>query len=392
MLSLPMNHIRLVYSGLTIMVLSILISALNFFVFSIAHRFNIGRLLKSFIKVLIIAVLAYVAWGMLSDDNVWEGLLTTLNGPLLGSIPIIGWAKTLIMAPFMSSISPLPLFSVLLASTLAIVALSIYYAIDFYEESVTVAEWAQAVIKGDISSLQSSSEKPQKKYKEIDLDWNLKGAWAFTWRQAIGNKRSQKFIILGWDQLLLLIVGIIVGYFSEGFSSIAGFALIYIIMYVMLVQVLPVGLQYELHKQYIYLLPDRPWQKILAVNALLSLRAGMRAMALVLPIWVLSNLTFSEALSIFLFIMSTDILVLFGMSVVNVIFPTFDSGNVLSVYLRFAIFVLSMAPAILIALLIGIPTKSFLWGYFGFAIGNFLTVFLQLLTADKIFWRMEMPS
>jgi len=37
----------------------------------------------------------------------------------------------------------------------------IYYAVDFYEESVTVAEWAQAVIKGDISSIQSSSEKPQ---------------------------------------------------------------------------------------------------------------------------------------------------------------------------------------------------------------------------------------
>lgn len=118
----------------------------------------------------------------------------------------------------------------------------------------------------------------------------------------------------------------------------------------------------------------------------------MRAMALVLPIWILSNLTFSEALSVFLFIMSTDILVLFGMSVVNVIFPTFDSGNVLTVYLRFAIFVLSMAPAILIAMLIGIPTKSFLWGYFGFAIGTVLTVFLQLLIADKIFWRMEMPS
>jgi len=392
MLNLPMNHIRLVYSGLTIMVLSILVSSLNFFVFSIAHRFNIGRLIKRFIKVLIIAVLVYVAWSMLSDDNVWEGLLTTLNGPLLGSIPIIGWAKTLIMAPFMGSISLLPLFSVLFASTLAIVGLSIYYAVDFYEESVTVAEWAQAVSKGDMSSLQSSSEKTQKKSKEIDLDWSLKGPWAFTWKQAIGNKRSQKFIILGWDQLLLLILGAIVGYFSVGFPSITVFALIYVVMYVMLVQVLPVGLQYELHKQYIYLLPGRPWQKISAVNTLLSLRAGMRAMALVLPIWLLSGLTFTEALSVFLFIMSADVLVLFGMSVVNVIFPTFDSRNVLTVYLRFAVFALSMAPAILIALLIGILTKSFLWGYFGFALGAVLTVFLQLLITDKIFWRMEMPS
>jgi len=59
--------------------------------------------------------------------------------------------------------------------------------------------------------------------------------------------------------------------------------------------------------------------------------------------------------------MSADVLVLFGMSVVNVIFPTFDSRNVLTVYLRFAVFALSMAPAILIALFIGIPTQSFLW-------------------------------
>jgi len=95
---------------------------------------------------------------------------------------------------------------------------------------------------------------------------------------------------------------------------------------------------------------------------------------------------------VLLFIMSADVLVLFGMSVVNVIFPTFDSRNVLTVYLRFAVFALSMAPAILIALLIGILTKSFLWGYFGFALGAVLTVFLQLLITDKIFWRMEMPS
>jgi len=83
------------------------------------------------------------------------------------------------------------------------------------------------------------------------------------------------------------------------------------------------------------------------------------AMALVLPIWILSGLTFSEALAVFLFIMSADVLVLFGMSVVNVIFPTFDSRNVLTVYLRFAVFALSMAPAILIALFIGIPTQAF---------------------------------
>jgi uncharacterized membrane protein len=51
-----------------------------------------------------------------------------------------------------------------------------------------------------------------------------------------------------------------------------------------------------------------------------------------------------------------------------------------------------MAPAILVSLLIGFLSHSFLWGYFGFALGAVLTVFLQLLIADKIFWRMEMPS
>ena len=390
--SLPMNFTGLIYSALTVMVISVLLSALSFFVFSVAHRFGIGRQLKAFIKVFIVAVLAYIVWGTLKVDNIWEGLLTTLNGPVLASIPVVGWAKTLIMAPFIGGISSLPLFFVLLISTFVVIALSIYYAVDFYEESVTVAAWAQAVSKGDTLSLQSSSEKPHKKSEEIDLDWNLKGPWAFTWKQAMGNKRSQRFIILGWDQLLLLIVGIIVGHFSTGFASIASFALIYVFMYIMVVQVLPVGLQYELHKQYIYLLPGKPWQKILAINVLLSLKAIMRALTLVLPIWILSNLTFVETLGIFLFIMSVDILVLFGMSVVNVISPMLDSRNVLTVYLRFAIFALSMAPAILVALLIGFSSRSLLLGYFGFAFGALLTLFLQLFAADRIFWRMEMPN
>jgi len=112
---------------------------------------------------------------------------------------------------------------------------------------------------------------------------------------------------------------------------------------------------------------------------------------LVLPIWILSGLTFSEALAVFLFIMSADVLVLFGMSVVNVIFPTFDSRNVLRL---FALCCLCSVHGSCYShcLFIGIPTQSFLWGYFGFAVGAVLTVFLQLLITDKIFWRMEMPS
>jgi len=60
------------------------------------------------------------------------------------------------------------------------------------------------------------------------------------------------------DQLLLLILGAIVGYFSEGFSSITVFALIYVVMYAMLVQVLPVGFSMSyINSTFIYYQADR---------------------------------------------------------------------------------------------------------------------------------------
>ncbi|WP_018963735.1 putative ABC exporter domain-containing protein [Coprothermobacter platensis] len=393
MLRLPIMYERLVYSVLTVMLVSVLVSAMNFFVFSVSHRFGIGKTIKTLIKLFTFVIVLYIFWHMFKAQSLWAGLILSVNSKLLASIPLIGWAKTLIVSPILYEVSPLPLFLLLLCSTCLVVGLSIYFAVDFYEESAELAQWSQAIRKGDIGSIPNENGKKKSKARELDLNWNLKGAWAFTWRQAIANKRSSRFIILGWDQLAPLLFGIIGGVFmSHDFESAAVIVLIYMFSYVSMMANLPVGLQYELHKQYIFLLPGKPRQKILAVNLLLSLKAVVRSIALTLPLWIISDLSFLQGLSIFLFVLSVDVLSLFGMTIVNVLSPSYDSKNVLTTYLRLLIFVISILPALLVAILLSILTRDFLFAYLGFAVGAVITLFLQLILADKIFWRMEMPK
>lgn len=395
LIGLHMDASKLVYSSVTIIVISILGSALNFFIYSISHRFGMGKIIKLSIRLITVGLLAYTAWGTFTADNILEGLLTTVNGSVFASIPIIGWAKTLIMAPFIAAVSsPLPLLLGLIAVMVAIVALSIYFAVDYYEEAIGVTEWVKAVSEGNMQAVQAAADDgktKRKKVRQVDIEWRAKGPWTFVWKQAVANKRASKFIILGWDHVFMLTIGIVLGIVSSGnFDDVAGFAIAYAVMYAMMIGIMPVGLQYELRKQYIYMLPGKPVYKILAVNMLSSIKAVLRSGALILPIWILAKLNINQALSIWLFLISVDIMTLFSAVAVHMILPSYDAKNVLYSYMRMGVQALSMLPAILLAVIIGIAMHSTVAAFYAFAVGALVALILLLYISEKLFARLEM--
>ncbi|MDI3508258.1 MAG: hypothetical protein PWP48_713 [Clostridiales bacterium] len=390
LIGLSMDASKLAYTAITIIIISVLASALNFFIYSVSHRFGIGKIIKIAIRLMTIGLLAYTAWGALTADSILEGLLVTVNGSVFSNIPVIGWAKTLIMSPFIAISSPLPLLLGLLATAIIIVVLAVHFAVDYYEEAISVAEWVKSVSSGNIETT-ASSEEPKKKGRHVDVGWSTNGPWAFIWKQAVANKRASRFMILGWDQLLLLIVGIIFGFIaSADFSEVAGYIIGYATTYVLFIGSIPVGLQYELRKQYIYTLPGRPMYKILAINTLSSAKAVIRGAALVLPIWILAKLNIYQALAIWLFSSSVDIMTLFSGVLINIALPFYDAKNILQTYLRMAVQVLSMLPAILPAIIAGVAMNSMVAPFYAFAAGTPVALALLLYIAEKLFARMEM--
>ncbi len=165
---------------------------------------------------------------------------------------------------------------ILSAVTVLIIALSIYFAVDYYEEAAGLAEWTKAVSSGNIEAIEATvnEENPRRKVRKVDIAWNLSGPWVFAWKQAVASKRASGFITLGWEHIFLAVVGIVVGILTSGnFDGVTGFAIVYAFVYASIIGAIPIGLQYELRKQYIYMLPGRPLHKILAVNIISVIRA-----------------------------------------------------------------------------------------------------------------------
>lgn len=393
---LHMDASRLVYTILAVIFVSLLSSALNFFIYSLSHRFGIGRAVKKTIRAITFAILAYLVFAALSADNALQAVLSAMNGPVFSNIPVIGWAKTLIMAPFVSSaVWLLPMLIALIAVTVLIIVLSVYYAVDYYEEATALAEWKAVVANGNTEAIREAvnkeaAKKQKKKAKNINLSWKAKGPWAFVWKQALANKRASRFVILSWDQIFLLAIGIFFGVASDnGFSDAAAFAVMYAIMYTSIMGTMPIGLNYELRKQYIYMLPGKPMYKILAVNMLTCVKAAVKGMAFVVPMWIILKLNVNQALSIWLFVTSADIMAVFSSIAVNIAMPSYDTKNVLQNYMRMGVQLLFMLPAMLLAVIGAIITNT-VGGFYIFAASSTVEVFLLLAISGTLFKRLEM--
>ena len=114
--------------------------------------------------------------------------------------------------------------------------------------------------------------------------------------------------------------------FGGSFDAVTGCPVTYSVLLLSIGTSSPMGLGWKLGKQYVYIFPGKPWQKILAITGVLFLKDSLRISALIVPIVIIVLLRLAQVLAVRVFWWSADVILLSSEVVVNVSSPFKKKG------------------------------------------------------------------
>lgn len=382
--------------------ISIFSKSVSFFVYSLSSKFDIGKYIKGFVKLFSAFLALYTIWCIRGSRKIFNDLTAVLNGKLFSDIPVAGWAKDMIISPLSKSGSPVFQTIALILATAAILIAAVYFAEDYYEEAAESTEFRERIINaaknndtGEVEKLQQKENGKKKKKKQridVEVKGEFKGAWAFAWKQAIKAKRTKGFIFLSKGKFFILAAALLLGFiFREHTSN--DFIAFYVSAFFGMVFVLPFGfspLKDDMRKQYLYLLPGKTRDKILAVHSVTAVNSLINCILATFPVLVFARkISFAEMFSIFFALISTAYLIFLSVLIITLLMPSYDDGkNAVFVYIIDAVI---LAPSILAAVLTGMfITHAKAAVFTAFGAGAMLTTLLLLLLSERLFSKVEL--
>ncbi|HEY5563717.1 MAG TPA: putative ABC exporter domain-containing protein [Clostridiaceae bacterium] len=393
---ISMSTNGILYSVLGIALFTMVVQNLNFFLYSISKRFKIRKFLDIAIKLCIGGVLAYFLLLLYKSKDMLNMAINTFGGASFSKLPILGWSKTLIMSPLSKEA---PLFYALMLTIFVCVMMifTIYWATDFYEEAMVTTEkmsnFKAAGKVNNIDQMQQLTNTKKVKVKNVNLNWDFKKAYSFLWKDAVIYSRKSKGPIWEIIKYILYIgigTGLALAFSTTPFITIVLIVSVYCVMFSGSSFQFMSGLNYELKKSYIFLLPGRVRDKLLAINALPILKLILRNLLMVLPLLFLTKTTFLQVMALWILLCSIQSLNMFTVVTINVILPFESPKNMISIYLKMIIQLVAFIPAGGLAVLLWFFTKNIEASIFLFASICLLLVFFLLYISEIIFYRIEL--
>lgn len=358
-----LQRTKVIYVIIAFFLVSVFSKSLSFFIYSISSKFDIGKYVKTFVKLFLLLLVLYMGWILRTSKNIVHDLTGILNGEIFSNIPVAGWAKDMIISPLSKTSFPNVQAIELLLVTVAILIAAVYFAKDYYEEAAESTEFREKIRKAAkdknndnaIKLQESRTGKKKKQRIDVKVEGKFEGAWAFAWKQAIKAKRNTGSVFSYKSKLLILAVAVIAGFILK--DKAGGDILIpYLSGFFGVIIFLPMSLsplKDELIKQYIFLLPGKARNKIIAVHSITAVNSLINCALVTFPIMVFARkISFVQMLSIFLVLISTTYLIFLAVLIMTLIMPSYDNGkNTIFVYI---INIFILAPSILAAVLTGI--------------------------------------
>lgn len=158
---LKLQTSRIIYLLLGIFLIAIILKSFSFFLYRLINRFNINKQIKNFSYVSLGLLAVYLFFSAYKAENKLLAVSTCLNGQFFSSIPVLGWAKTLIICPNLSGNPPIFQTLALIIATILIIFPTIYFAVDYYEDAyASTKETAQTTkINKNFNDLADESDK-----------------------------------------------------------------------------------------------------------------------------------------------------------------------------------------------------------------------------------------
>ncbi|AWI05270.1 putative ABC exporter domain-containing protein [Clostridium drakei] len=389
-LNILISDLGTVYTFIGIVLFIIVIKTLNFFLYSISKRFNIAFLIESMVIILIASVILYFGISLYRSGDIINNVIVILNGKTFGLIPIIGWTRELIMAGFTGIISVSSLMK-MSAFVILMMFITIYFATDYYEEAIVSVERTASMKNKNLDEVETKSVN-KKKVKNINITWDLKKEYAFLWKELIINKRKSKgTIVLVLKYVLFAVVGGIAGYLlrKQNYVNIISLVLIFSISLNSASSGFMEGVQYELRKSYIFLLPGKIKNKIFAINMLPVIKIVFRNSVIISFLTIFVKITLLQFLSIWVLVNSINLINLFTTVVMKVILPSENGKNILLIYVKAILELIATIPAVGVGVLVWYVSKKIEASIFIFGAASLLSIVVLLWISEALFKRVE---
>lgn len=338
------------FAGLAMFI--IVVQTLKFFIYSVSKRFGIAALVGKSVLVSLGAVLIYFAVSLYGSSDILQRIIEVAGGEAFGAIPVIGWTRDLIISPLTGG-TPVGSLILLALFTAVMLLITIYFATDYYEEAMVFAEKMTRIraasARNSIEDIQQLLSTKKLKATAVGSNWNFKKAYAFLWKAAVANKRRSKGILAEIAKYAAFaFLGGAFGYVfgSHGYNGLAVAVILFGTVSKKAGSSFHEGLDYELKKSYIFMLPGRARDKLLAVNAVPAVKILVRNSAIVIPMALFSNVNIVGLLTLWAALSAINLMNLFAGAAVKVIMPVVGGRSGLPAYAGYFMELLMELPAI----------------------------------------------
>lgn len=286
-------------------------------------------------------------------------------------------------------------FIILQIATIAfLVLIGAYFARDYYEEVTTYNETLRRIKesakKGDYYGRVEGKVKKGKKRRRVEVNFVPRGPWAYVWLKMVENKRQMGSIYFNFYNLLLLAISIAFGYFLPKSDHTIIFALAFVYAYMAWLLSMVSTIYVELNKMYIYIIPGKGIQKLIAVNSVPLLKAFITAILLIVPASIFVKPGLLNIIAAILFIIGFSTLQSFSSVFLQVFLPSKEDIKVAMPFFKLFGVLFVLIPVGAVAIPLGMVTRSMGIGVLSSSIMMFLESGVFLLFSNFIFERLEL--
>ncbi|QSZ27451.1 hypothetical protein ACETAC_00515 [Aceticella autotrophica] len=386
------SNIIYVYIGIFTNIFALVL--LNFFIYSISMKFKAKKLIQYILSGILILIVGF-AFYFIYKEGSFFGAISYLTLNIWNYVPVLGPTKLLILTYFTGeSAHCLELILIQLLTIIIFTLLALYFATDYYEDVITyserVREIRNKVKKGGFVSSTEQSAKKMKKKKEVVINLQPKGPWAYIWLKMVENKRSLGSIYFNWYNLFLLLASIAFGYFLPKNEPTVIFSLSFLYAYLGWILSFASTVSTELNKMYIYTIPGEGIEKLLAVNFVPLLKAFIAAILIIVPASIFIKPGILNTIAAIVFIISFSTLDSFSAAFMQLLLPSKQDLKVTMPLFKIFGFLFILLPVGAIAIPLGVITKNMSIGVLTAALMMLLESGVFLLFANYIFERLEL--
>lgn len=376
-----MDLSRIIVTLYAVFLLEIFCKAFAFLVYLLSNKFKIKKFIKAFNFIFGLLLAVYTAISLIKTGFNSKNFYELLNGKVFSNIPMVGWTKDMLVHPNVTGKEIL--FQTVMLSIIVIItiALTAYFAVDYYE---LIAEY-----------LETNDNVWVKNKKEIDEDninknlgkidkLNIKGEFAFLWKANLEWRRTVKFY---YGYIGAFIVSCVLGIILKSHET-KDIMAAYLVIGWQVVGILPniSSVKYELGKSYIYLIPGSFIKKTLALYIIPILGKTLFNALIIVPFGIIVKMSLIQVVLIWLTVSLATYIILFSMLLTNLMIPIeYDKEFGFTSFLNY----LFLSPPTIVGVLIGIKLKSIILGLSYFCITSIVILFLVLIISKKLFSKLH---